>query len=179
MYVDIIERVLTIEGDYVHHPADRGGQTYRGIARAFWPQWEGWSLVEQWLSGGDREEELNQLVLKFYHEHFWQRIRGDALAAVSPRIAEEVLEAAINCGVSSAVRFLQTALQMNMDSILYPTVVDGVMGPKTLHTFTRYMSYEPIVMNEQILLNCLNGEQYCFYKANPKHKVFRGWFLRT
>lgn len=35
-----------IEGNYVHHPKDKGGETYAGIARRFHPDWQGWWEID-------------------------------------------------------------------------------------------------------------------------------------
>lgn len=35
------------EGNFVHHRADRGGQTYGGVARRMHPQWQGWKYVDR------------------------------------------------------------------------------------------------------------------------------------
>ena len=42
--------LVTKEGSLSDHPADYGGQTYFGIARRFWPNWDGWQYVDanQW-----------------------------------------------------------------------------------------------------------------------------------
>ncbi len=34
------------EGYYLNDPADTGGETYAGIARNLWPNWPGWSIVD-------------------------------------------------------------------------------------------------------------------------------------
>ena len=35
------------EGGYVNDPVDRGGETHRGVARKFNPDWKGWALVDR------------------------------------------------------------------------------------------------------------------------------------
>jgi lysozyme family protein len=35
-----------IEGGYVNDPDDKGGETYRGIARKKHPSWRGWYKVD-------------------------------------------------------------------------------------------------------------------------------------
>ena len=40
------EKTMKFEGGYANNPADRGGETYRGIARKIWPGWNGWPLVD-------------------------------------------------------------------------------------------------------------------------------------
>ena len=36
-------KTIRFEGGYVNHKADKGGETYKGIARNFWPKWKGWA----------------------------------------------------------------------------------------------------------------------------------------
>src|ERR1035441_4044145 len=40
------QQVMGNEGGYANNPADAGGETYKGIARKFWPQWCGWKYVD-------------------------------------------------------------------------------------------------------------------------------------
>jgi lysozyme family protein len=35
------------EGIYSNNPKDRGGETYKGIARKFHPSWEGWKAIDR------------------------------------------------------------------------------------------------------------------------------------
>ena len=36
--------LVTKEGSLSDHPADYGGQTYFGITRRFWPNWDGCNM---------------------------------------------------------------------------------------------------------------------------------------
>ncbi|MFR2386527.1 MAG: glycosyl hydrolase 108 family protein, partial [Bilophila wadsworthia] len=38
--------VRTFEGDWCDVPGDKGGETYAGIARAFFPDWPGWHFID-------------------------------------------------------------------------------------------------------------------------------------
>ncbi len=42
-----LAHTLEFEGGYANDPADSGGETFRGISRRNWPQWEGWPLIDQ------------------------------------------------------------------------------------------------------------------------------------
>ncbi len=42
----IISTILSHEGGYANHPADKGGETYRGISRKANPNWEGWKYID-------------------------------------------------------------------------------------------------------------------------------------
>jgi lysozyme family protein len=155
-------------------PIDPGGQTYSGISRVYWPDWAGWAFVDA------EERPPVELVELFYRTNFWNRVQGDRLAKISPEVAYEIFDTAVNLGVTAAVRFLQTAYNLSRGVYGEDLQVDGKLGPVTLTAIGRYMPSRPggKELNEEILLNCMNGEQYIFYKANPKHKYFRGWFTR-
>jgi len=130
-----------------------------------------------------KEPRLLALVKGFYWTNFWNRMQGDKVAALSPEVAYELFDTSVNLDVPDAVRFLQTALNMqNQFGNIYPELLtDGLLGPKTLGVLERYLATQPgdPAWNEKILLNCMNGEQYICYKENPKHPYFRGWFLRV
>lgn len=172
------------EGVYSADQLDPGGQTYMSISRVYWQTWPGWLVIDEWLRAGQSMAvNLTEAVEDFYYGNFWGRIQGDAVAAICPAVAYELFDTAVNLDVPDAVRFLQTALNMqNQYQRIYPDLaLDGKLGPKTLNCLRRYLSYQPgnVGKNEGILLNCMNGEQYMHYKANPRHEYFRGWFARV
>ena len=166
---------------------DPGEETYAGISRAYWPTWPGWLIINKYKKGGkipaEQEAMLLPLVKKFYRINFWDRFQGDVVAEISKKIAFEIFEASVNLDVPDAVKFLQTALNMqnNYGSTYPDLIVDGKFGKNTINTLKRYLDSRPgsFELNEEILLNCMNGEQYIHYKNNPKHEGFRGWFRRV
>ena len=40
------EETSAVEGGYVDDDDDRGGETYRGVARNFHPDWPGWDRID-------------------------------------------------------------------------------------------------------------------------------------
>lgn len=159
---------------------DPGGQTYSGISRVYWPDWVGWNLVDKWIETGEKAPVLPDMVKAFYRINFWNRIQGDKLAEIAPAVAYEVFDTAVNMDVSKAIRFLQTGHNVASGGA-YELVVDGKLGPVTLATIKVYLASRPgsFGLNQEILLNCMNGEQYIHYKNNPQHKRYRGWFRRV
>ncbi len=105
------------EGGYrlVQIQGDRGGQTYAGIARNFWPDWPGWKAIDR------GQTPRTGLVRKFYREHFWMPIRGDEIEYQGP--AETIFDFAVNAGVKAASKLAQ---------IVVGTEPDGIIGPVTL-----------------------------------------------
>lgn len=166
---------------------DPGGETYWGISRVWWPSAAVWTHVDDWsagrISAAIRDSLCAPLVRGFYRVQFWDRFMGDQVAAESPAVAAELLEAGVNLGVHRAVSFLQEALNLqNRRATVYPDlVVDGRLGQRTLTTLRRYLQTQPgsRADNEEILLNCMNGEQYIAYKNNPLAELNRGWFRRV
>lgn len=116
-FIPSFERMIIHEGGYrlTNDPTDRGGQTYAGIARKRWPDWEGWRVID---AGEEPEAEM---VRQFYREYFWQPIQGDAIR--SQAIAQTIFDFAVNAGVRTATILAQTVVG---------TTPDGKLGPKTL-----------------------------------------------
>lgn len=121
---------LRWESGYAHVPGDRGGETYRGIARNFHPTWPGWAFVDQQpdpIPRGTIFPELEPAVHAFYREHFWDAIHGDDLL---PRTAIALFDWAVNSGEGSPAKFVQR---------LVGAKVDGDIGPKTIAALFEYM----------------------------------------
>ncbi len=132
--------VMNNEGGYANNPRDRGGETYKGIARNFWPRWGGWKYIDgikaqavkqplygtreyfnwaKWLDGQlEKINTLQQCVLDFYQTTFWKnlgQINDQALATW-------LYDKNINTG-SMGGKWLQETLGVS---------VDGIIGPKTI-----------------------------------------------
>jgi lysozyme family protein len=124
-------RTAKAEGGYSNDPDDRGGETWKGIARRMWPNWSGWKIVDQWkmqtVVEGDlkralaADESLQVKVLAFYKQEFWDRLRGDEINAQD--IANEIYDDAINTGIGSAIKKAQSIMQL-------PAI--GVMNDETI-----------------------------------------------
>jgi lysozyme family protein len=103
------------EGGYSNDPADRGGETWKGIAREMHPGWKGWVIVDKYRMYPDfikrlhADSELHKLELEFYKQSFWDKIRGDEIAA--QEIADEVYDMAVNKGPTMAILLLQRSMK--------------------------------------------------------------------
>lgn len=174
------------EGGYVFDPLDRGGETYRGIARQFHPNWEGWGIIDGLKSLDGKIEELvaerhgllSSHVEGFYKKQFWDRLRLDALG--HQKIAEELFDTAVNMGVSVAGRFLQRSVNLtNRNAKDAPDlVVDGRIGAKSLAAFDQSEKNWPNILKT---LNILQGARYIdIVERNPsQERFFNGWLNRV
>ncbi len=148
----IINRILEKEGGYVNDPSDSGGETNHGItvqrARAYG------------YHGPMRDMPVST-ARHIYELMYWHSVRGDTLVRLSPSVAAEVVDTAVNMGPARAVAFLQRALNvMNRKQRLYEDIeVDGLMGAMTIHALKKYLA----TRSDKVLckaLNCLQGAAY-------------------
>jgi lysozyme family protein len=123
------------EGGYADNPADPGGETWKGIARHYWPAWSGWAIVDKIKATNppnintalNAEAELQQLVLAFYKQHFWDTEMLDEIN--DQQTANQLFDSAVNMGTGVASRFLQQGIDTLKPGVV---TVDGVVGPATI-----------------------------------------------
>lgn len=171
------------EGAWVDDKDDRGGETYRGIARNFWPKWEGWGIIDEkkhytpFPNNLKGNSELDNFVKQFYKREFWNTAHLDDVH--DQDIANEIFDTAVNMGPKTARRMLQKALNLlNRNQKDYRDLtVDGVIGPETLGALNGNRRPKNV-------LKALNGLQFMRYvkivKRNPdQEKFFNGWLNRV
>lgn len=113
-----LERALQFlskqEGGWANDAHDRGGETFRGIARKHHPDWKGWPLID---SGLRQTSELDQMVAEFYEFQYWQPAHCYELPEPVDLV---VFDYAVHSGVKRAVKTLQATIG---------TTPDGSFGP--------------------------------------------------
>lgn len=158
------ERMIQNEGGYqlVNIPADRGGQTYAGIARNFHPNWPGWPCIDKndLLNPG-----LSAQVRSFYHENFWKAISGDQIR--SQMITESLLDFAVNAGPLTAAKLAQ---------IVVGAVPDGRIGPVTLEKINALDEMQFVL--KYALAKMARYAEIC-NKDRAQSKFLLGWLNRT
>lgn len=101
------EHVVGVEGGYVNDPRDPGGETRYGISKRAYPN-----------------EDIRNLTLdrakQIYWRDYWDACKCDSIP--SP-LNLYVFDAAVNQGISVAIRVLQGVLGLTQD---------GIIGPKTI-----------------------------------------------
>lgn len=145
-YKDAYKRLGDIEGGYVNHPNDTGGETYAGISRKHWPKNQIWKIVDdikkQFSSAADINKALQKnklvsdLVKDFYKGNFWDVVQGDFVKDQS--VAEEIFMQSVHSGSVATVRRLQDCCNFLIgsarDAKWAEIKADGRFGAKTLHT---------------------------------------------
>lgn len=166
--------VIGVEGGYVNDPADSGGETNWGITVAV--------AREAGYTGSMRSMPLAE-AQRIYKARFWDSLRLEAIAAISPAVALEVFEQAVNMGLDRAGRHLQRAINvLNRAGSDYPDIaVDGKPGPRTV-TALNQLRTKRGEMGMKALVRALNLYQGAFYldlaeKREKDEKFVMGWLL--
>jgi lysozyme family protein len=168
----LIDEVIDREGDYVHHPADRGGPTRWGITAA---------VARAQGYDGDMRQLPRDTAADIYERIYWHAPRFDKIAQRAPRIAAELFDTGVNMGTATAAAFLQRALNaLNRGARDYPDIViDREIGPATLHALdgllrTRGPRAETVLLRA---IEALQGERYiALAERRPSQEAFLyGW----
>lgn len=179
-----IREILNLhEGGYSNITQDKGGETYAGISRRFWPHWEGWAIIDEAksdqlfprnLSSNIRLQELKE---KFYLDNFYYKYK---LEKFQDSLSEELFEQLINRNQVSVIKDVQTVANSlnynNGKAFFADLIVDGILGNKTIEALRS--------LEASIVIKCLNAMQACHYiktaAGEPSQRIFtRGWLTRT
>jgi lysozyme family protein len=172
-----------VEGGYANLAGDRGGETYRGISRVHFANWEGWVLVDKYKPNQalmSQDLDLQGTVRAFYRRTFWNPFKADDIP--SDLVAGEVYDSGVNCGLTRAVIWLQGSLNvLNRSGKLWANIpVDGKFGEGTLNCLKLCVSKG----REMALYKLLNAEQAIHYKSimrndESQEEFALGWLGRV
>lgn len=167
------DKTAKFEGGYANHPNDKGGETYKGIARNFFPKWKGWLVIDK-LDKKDvkklnsilaHDNQIQEWVHRFYQDNFWSQIRGNEIQ--DQEVANNIYDFAVNSGVSRAIKYMQMVLGVE---------VDGKFGPVTLGKLNTFGEMTFVNKYKKERLDFLNK----VVQNNPSQKTFlAGWTSRV
>lgn len=175
------------EGGYSNSQYDKGGETWRGISRVYHPNWQGWQIIDQYKSQYKNfvdylweDDQLNQLVIDFYKQNFWDVMNLDNCN--SQLIANELYDTGVNMGNKIAAQFLQVILnRLNKKQTLWTNIAeDGKIGNQTINTLhlalTKHAQMEIVILRA---LNCLQGARYISITSEDSNNEMNllGWLL--
>ena len=165
------EKLMKDEGLWVltHDPNDPGGETWSGISRIAYPDWDGWPLIDEAKtspSALDRTHknysEIKKLTRQFYETQFWLSLACDKLP---DGLAYELFEQAVNLGKRRATAHLQRTLNcLNRpvgNALEYgeDLAEDGIFGPATLSRLLTLVSR----CRAEAIMHGINGLQCAYY----------------
>lgn len=120
-----------LEGGYANIKGDAGGETYRGIARNFWPKWEGWKLVDSHKPLKSNQvincQPLEEKVYEFYDINFYRPLNVDG-------VNNHLLSSHLFCyGVHAGTITAAKLLQKSVNAVTKAGIAeDGKIGSITL-----------------------------------------------
>jgi lysozyme family protein len=168
----LIEEVIEREGDYVDHPADRGGPTRWGITQAT-ARRNGYMDEMRYLPQSD--------AAAIYKRKYWLLPGFDKVAKTAPKLAAELFDTGVNMGTGTAVGFLQRALNaLNREGRDYADlIVDRRIGPATLLALNSLLCRRG-ADGETVLLKAVEALQGAHYvrlaETRPSQEAFLyGW----
>lgn len=156
--------IVKIEGGLANHKNDRGGLTNYGISQKAFPKLD-----------------IRNLTLdaakKIYYSNYWKTAQMN-LDLLDEKTAIELFDIAVNMGVGTASRMLQSALNlMNRNQKDFADLtVDGLAGKRTMEAYAK--------VNKDVLFKVLNGLQFSRYvaiceKDKTQEIFFNGWMHRV
>lgn len=182
------------EGGWSDDPADAGGETYAGIARAYFPRWEGWAIVDNYkkVIGAIPSKltkalaavpTLQKQVAAWYKKEWWDRL---GLAALPQNVADEIFEQSVNLGKAGCGKKIQTvcnAYNYGPGGAKYfaDLKIDGAIGPKTLDALKALIAKKTDAAALVHAFNCMQGAHYLERAASKpsQRRYTAGWMKRT
>jgi lysozyme family protein len=168
----LIDSLIGREGGYSNNPSDAGGETMWGIT-ATTARAHGYS--------GPMAAMPRQIAVEIYLQRYVIDPGFGQVHALSPRLAEELVDTGVNMGPKFATTTLQRFLAaLNRQGRDYPDLtVDGVLGAATLSALKTFLAQRG-PRGEQVLLaglNCVQGARYLeLAESRPANEDFLfGW----
>lgn len=172
MIEELIEQVIEREGDYINHPADRGGPTRWGITQAV-ARRQGYMDDMRHLPQND--------AAAIYKRLYWLTPSFDKVAETAPKLAAELFDTGINMGTATAIGFLQRALNaLNREARDYGDLtIDRRIGPATILALNAFLTKRGN-SGEDVLLKAVEALQGAHYvrlaETRPSQEAFLyGW----
>lgn len=123
---------LGLEGKYSNNPHDTGGETMWGITKRL--------AVHYGYSASMRDIPI-EVAKQIYKVEFWDKLRLNEVSKMSPDLAIEMFDTAVNMGNAVSVMFLQTCLNsFNRQGKLYADIKEdgAIIGKTIIDTLHKY-----------------------------------------
>ena len=151
--------LLALEGGFVNHKFDRGGETKFGISQKSYPEVDIKNLTKE-------------KAMAITKKDYWDKLCCDAFHYEELRL--ELLDFGFVAGTSRCARYLQQALCL----MGYETEVDSIIGPDVVSKANTVTAKYP-----KALMAALRGFEFEHFKRlalkDKKQQAFiKGWLAR-
>ena len=165
----IIGAVLLAEAGYVNHPSDPGGETNYGITKQV-------AVANGYY--GPMKEMPKDFAWSVYYDQYLGKPGYDKVLAYSPAVAEELVDTAVNTGVSRSSLWFQKALNsLNRGGKDYPSIIaDGKVGSSTIKAYASLEKVRGKVKACEMVIKLVDAQQANHYMSLTKMSDFTpGW----
>lgn len=164
----MILSVVAVEGGYVYHPNDPGGETNKGVTK---------KVAVQHGYAGPMRAIPDTVVHSIYYDSYLVAPGYEPLIAIDGAVTEELFDTTVNMGPARPGRWFQAATNSICGTNL---VIDGKVGPATVAAFRGCQARIAPAALCTAMLDRLDAAQRAEYdrliRTNTKLKVFyRGW----
>jgi lysozyme family protein len=158
-FATALAHLLEEEGGFVHHVDDPGGCTKDGVTERTYHHWlrtHGRALRSVRKMTSEERDEI-------YRTEYWQRAHCED---APPLLRLALFDAAVNCGVTRAVKWAQAAAG---------TIADGAVGPNTRAAWRNSDAWRLL----EDFLAARRRHHATIVVTNPALRTFLpGWALR-
>ena len=171
-YEQALKIILLNEGGYVNDPNDSGGETYCGISRNNFPNWDGWHTIDVERGCADFPNSLshNPILLDslslFYFDMFWTPLKLNGIK--NDMLKLHIFDEAVNTGTHEAIILLQSIIGVTQD---------GCVGNDTLNTTNNYPNQ--LELAQRYMLGRDSFYQEIVKKKPENQKYLKGWLQRV
>lgn len=150
--MNIIERILLVEGGYVNDPSDAGGETKYGISKRAHPELDIKNLTRA---------EAEQILINDY-------IVEPGFNDLTPSsLRDQLIDFGYHSGPARAIRALQALVGVS---------IDGILGPGTLAAVS---ARDAIRLNNQLAAHRVEFLVDLVLDKPSQLKYLRGWVRRA
>lgn len=154
--LQMIDRLIGVEGGYVNHPSDRGGETCWGITE---------KVARAYGYKGDMKDLPRPVAQSIYRSAYWEELGLDRVALyASSSLAAELFDIAVNMGTSVPGSWLQRLLNaLNRGGRDYPDILaDGRIGTMTINALSTFLKLRGNAGDQVLIkgIEVLKGGRY-------------------
>lgn len=164
----IIAAVIAVEGGYINHPSDPGGETNMGITR---------KVARAHGYTGPMRSLPREVAESIYYSDYLAKPGYAPLIGIDAAVTEELFDTAVNMGPSRPSHWFQRSINLLCGANVR---ADGQIGPRTIGAFSECQRKVGASALCIAMLDTLDAAQRVEYarlvRANPRLAVFHeGW----
>lgn len=166
----VIAGIIAVEGGYVFHPEDPGGETNFGITKKV-------AVAHGYT--GPMKDMPQKVAFDIYTDSYIIKPRFDLVLEVSEPVGTKLVDMGVNVGQGRAAKWYQQSLNSFSRACQdYPCITaDGVIGTRTIQAHKSLIAKRGYSLSCKLLLRGMDSYQGAHYMGLNSLAVFNvGWF---